>query len=82
MNVVDSSAWLEYFANGPNAEFFARAIEKTSELVVPSVTLYEAFNLVLQQRDEDSALQAAAAMQQGDVGDLDVSLVLSCDNMR
>ena len=34
MNVVDSSAWLEYFANGPNAGFFAPAVEKTSELLV------------------------------------------------
>jgi hypothetical protein len=25
MNVVDSSAWLEYFANGANASFFAQA---------------------------------------------------------
>jgi hypothetical protein len=29
MNVVDSSAWLEYFANGPNASFFAKPIEDT-----------------------------------------------------
>ena len=57
MNVVDSSAWLEYFANGPNAEFFAPAIEKTAELLVPSLTLYEVFKRV-QQRDEDSALRA------------------------
>ncbi len=35
MNVVDSSAWLEYFANGPNAEFFAPAIEITTEFIVP-----------------------------------------------
>jgi len=30
MNVVDSSGWLEYFADGPNADFFAAAIEKTT----------------------------------------------------
>ena len=39
MNVVDSSAWLEYFANGPNAGAFASAIQATEELVVPSITL-------------------------------------------
>jgi len=55
MNVVDSSAWLEYFANGPNAAFFAPAIEKTSDLLVPSLTLYEVFKRVLQQRDEGHA---------------------------
>jgi predicted nucleic acid-binding protein len=52
MNVVDSSAWLEYFANGSNASFFAPAIERTEELLVPSLVLYEVFKRVLQQRDE------------------------------
>jgi predicted nucleic acid-binding protein len=50
MNVVDSSAWLEYFANGPNAAFFARPIEEPDELVVPLLTIYEVFKRVLQQR--------------------------------
>jgi hypothetical protein len=34
MNVVDSSGWLEYLAEEPNAEFFAPAIENTTELYV------------------------------------------------
>ena len=37
MNVVDSSGWLEYFADGLNAEFFAVPIEETSHLIVPSI---------------------------------------------
>jgi predicted nucleic acid-binding protein len=77
LNVVDSSAWLEYFANGPNAQFFAPAIEKTSELLVPSLTLYEVFKRILQQRDEDSALLAVAVMQQGTVIDLDPTLAVA-----
>jgi predicted nucleic acid-binding protein len=76
MNVVDSSAWLEYFANGPNASFFAAAIEKTDELLVPSLTLYEVFKRVLRQRDEGHALQAVAIMQQSTVIDLDGSIAL------
>ena len=76
MNVVDSSAWLEYFANGPNAAFFAPAIEKTSDLLVPSLTLHEVFKRVLQQRDEGHALQAVAVMEQGSVIDLDAPLAL------
>ena len=76
MNVVDSSAWLEYFANGPNAAFFAPAIEQTSDLLVPSLTLYEVFKRVLQQRDEGHALQAVAVMEQGSVIDLDAPLAL------
>ena len=76
MNVVDSSAWLEYFANGSNASFFAPAIEQTEELLVPSLVLYEVFKRILQQRDEGHALQAVAVMQQGAVVDLDSRLAL------
>jgi toxin FitB len=77
MNVVDSSAWLEYFSGGPNASFFSGAIEETSELIVPSLTIYEVFKRVLQQRDEGDALRAVAVMQQGAVVDLDVRLALA-----
>ena len=67
MNVVDSSGWLEYFADGPNAAYFAPAIEATRELLVPTLSLYEVFKRVLQQRGEGQALQAVALMQQGQV---------------
>jgi predicted nucleic acid-binding protein len=77
MNVVDSSAWLEYFAGGPNASFFSGAIEEIGELIVPSLTIYEVFKRVLQQRDEGDALRAVAVMQQGAVVDLDVRLALA-----
>ena len=77
MNVVDSSAWLEYFADGPNAGFYAPAIEETEELVVPSIVLLEVFKRFLQQRSESEALQAAAIMRQGRVVDLDSTLALS-----
>jgi predicted nucleic acid-binding protein len=77
MNVVDSCGWLEYFADGPNADFFAPTIENVSELVVPSISVYEVFKRVLQQRDEGDALQAVAAMQQGLVVDLDAAIALN-----
>jgi toxin FitB len=76
MNVVDSSGWLEYFADGPNADFFAPVIEDISNLAVPSISLYEVFKRVLQQRGEDDALQAAAVMARGIVVELDMSLAL------
>ena len=77
MNVIDSSAWLEYFADGPNASYFASAIQNTRELVVPTITLLEVFKRVYQQRGEGPALQAVALMQQGQVIDLDGPLALS-----
>jgi predicted nucleic acid-binding protein len=77
MNVVDSSGWLEYFADGPNAGFFSSAIENVSELVVPSISIYEVFKRVLQQRDESDALQAVTVMLQGMVVDLDTAIALN-----
>jgi toxin FitB len=76
MNVVDSSAWLEYFADGPNAAVFARPIESTRLLIVPTLSLFEVFKRVSQQRNEDEALRAIAVMEQGKVVDLDRATAL------
>ncbi len=76
MNVVDSCGWLEYFANGTNADFFASAVEATGDLLVPSLTLFEVFKRILQQRTEADALRAVALMRQGRVIDLSDTLAL------
>lgn len=76
-NVVDSSAWLEYFADAHGATHFARAIEAVDRLVVPAVCLLEVFKVVLRQRGESDALQAVALMQQGRVVELDAALALA-----
>ena len=76
MNVVDSSAWLAYFADEPNAQHFASAIEAPDSLIVPSITLLEVFKKIAQQRGEGVALQYVAVMQQGHVVALDATLAL------
>ena len=73
MNLVDSSGWLEYFADGPNAEFFAPPIEDTERLLVPTICVLEVFKRVMQQRGEQAALQATAIIQQGHLVGLDVA---------
>lgn len=65
MNVVDSCGWLEYFANGANADFFAPVIEDTEHLLVPSLTVFEVCKRVALQRDEEAARKAADFMAQG-----------------
>src|SRR5438105_13572489 len=70
MNVVDSSAWLEYFADGPNAGEFAKPIEATRSLIGPTLSLFEAFKRSAQQRGDDAALRGVAVMEQGRVVDL------------
>lgn len=76
MNVVDSSGWLSYFAKGKNADFFSNPIEDTEKLLVPTISLYEVFKRVLQQRGETEALQAVAFMQSGEVIELSSPIAL------
>ena len=77
INAVDSSAWVEYFVDGPNAAFFAPAIEDTTNLLVPSVALHEVFRITLQHQSEGDALKAIAQMKQGSVCDFDEAIALS-----
>lgn len=77
MNIVDSSAWLEYFSDGVNAKYFAPAVENTGKLVVPVICLYEVFKKVLQERGENPALQSAGLMNQGKLIPLDAPLALA-----
>ncbi len=65
MNIVDSSAWLEYLADGPNAEHFSDPLIDVDKLIVPTICIYEVYKAVLRQRGEDAALQAVALMNQG-----------------
>lgn len=77
MNVVDSSAWLEYFADGPNASYFAPAVEAVDRLVVPTINLLEVFKRMRQQRGRTAAYRAVAQMRLGRVVDLDRKLAIA-----
>ena len=77
MNLVDSCGWLEFFSDGPNADFYADAIEHVETLIVPSICLLEVFKKVLNDRGEDAAIEAVALMNQGRVVDLDASIAIS-----
>jgi predicted nucleic acid-binding protein len=74
VNLVDSCGWLEYFVDGPNADFFASAIEDTKNLIVPSLCIAEVFKVLLREKNEDIALSAISAMHKGKIIDLDYNL--------
>ena len=81
MNVVDASGWLEYFADGPDAAFFAQVLQETESLLVPTVTILEVFRSICRSHGEGPALQAAAAMQQGTVVPLDTPAALEAGRL-
>lgn len=74
MNVVDTSAWLEYFSGGENSKNFAKAIKETKDLLVPTICIYELSKVILRESDENHLLQVLAAVQKGKVVELTPSL--------
>lgn len=76
MNLVDSSGWLAYFADEPNAKHFLGPLSDPSILVVPTVTIYEVFKVVFRESGENEALQAVLAMQKGTLVELQASLAI------
>lgn len=81
MNIVDSSGWLAYFADEPNAKHFIPPLKDTDSLVVPTITVYEVFKVVLRESSENDALQATAAMQKGTVVNLTVPLAIAASKL-
>jgi predicted nucleic acid-binding protein len=77
VNIVDSSGWLEFFVNGPNAQRFLPALKETSSLVVPVVSIYEVFKVVLRESGENAAIQAAMAMQKATVVEMTSRLAMA-----
>lgn len=67
MNVVDSSGWLEYLVDGPNARYFAELLQKTRHLVVPTISVYEVFKRMQRDQGVAAAYAAAGLMHRGKV---------------
>ena len=81
MNVVDSSGWLEYFAGGRNASHFSTPLKDSDSLIVPAISIYEVFKVLLREAGEDAALVGASAMQRGHVVDLTSQLAMSAASL-
>lgn len=81
MNVVDSSAWLEYLGDGPNAQEFTDAIEDPASLVVPTIVLFEVFKRTQQLLGEAAAFEATGLLLQGTVVDLSAGLALDAASL-
>jgi toxin FitB len=76
MNVVDSSGWIEYFSEGKNADFFTPPIRDVGKLIVPTICIYEVFNRLLAECDEDSALLSVGLMSHGREVGLDRTIAI------
>ena len=74
--VLDSSCWIEYFADTDRADLFAPAVEATEQLVVPVLTVYEVVKKLVREAGEETAAAALSLMQRGRVVEIDLGLAL------
>jgi len=60
--LIDSSGWIEYFAEGELAPKYAKYIEaaNSSEYATPAIVLYEVYKRIKSVKGEDAALKAVA----------------------
>jgi predicted nucleic acid-binding protein len=77
MNIIDSTLWLEYFADTEAGNIVSDILENTDKLIIPTITIYEVFKKLLLETSEDEALFAIAHMRQGKVVELSDELSLS-----
>jgi toxin FitB len=80
-NLVDSCGWIEYFTDGPNASFFAPAVNDLRNLVVPTICLTEVFKVVYRQFGRTTALENIASMKLGRVVAMDLEIALAAGKL-
>lgn len=75
---VDSYGWIERLTNGPRADLYNAIIDKSApgEIVTSTIVLYEVYRKIKQAVNEQSALEAIAAISQTLVVSIDRSLSL------
>ena len=76
MNLVDTSGWLEYFAESDNASNYESAILNTAKLLVPTIVIYEVFKKILLDFDENKALIAIGHMKLGKIISIDEEIAV------
>jgi predicted nucleic acid-binding protein len=67
MNVLDSSAWLEYALGSKIGAEFRPIVLNITELIVPTITIYEVTKKLLLIASAENAQKLAFKMQSGHV---------------
>lgn len=61
-SVVDSSGWIEYFSGGSRASAFEGHLERKSDLIIPTLVIYEVYRWIKKHSGEDVALKCISQM--------------------
>lgn len=81
MIVLDSSGWIEFFADGPHAAEFAARLRHPTNIITPTVAMYEVYKWIKRERSEDDALDAVATMKKTTIADLTEEVALTAADL-
>jgi predicted nucleic acid-binding protein len=76
MILIDSSGWIEFFSEGPQALEYAKYLKDLSKIVTPTIVIYEVYKKIKRDRTEEEALMAVSLMKKTAVTPLEESIAL------
>ena len=76
MNLIDSSGWIEFFSEGPRVSEYANYLKDLSQIVTPTIVLYEVYKKIKKDRTEEEALLAVSFMKKTQIIPLEESIAL------
>ena len=79
--MIDSSGWIEFFADGPHAEEFASRLRNVTKVLTPTIAIYEVYKWIKRERSEEDALQAVATMKRTRILELTEELALTAADL-
>jgi toxin FitB len=74
--VVDSCGWIEFLARGPNAALFGEQLQATSNVLVPTVVIYEVTRYARRVGGDAAAERILAHMHQAAVVDFTMPIAI------
>jgi toxin FitB len=78
--VVDSSGWIEVFADGPLADDFLAHMTDLRQVVTPVVIVYEVYRALEGRVGDDVSLRAVAEMEETHLAPIDApAAILAAD---
>jgi predicted nucleic acid-binding protein len=74
--IVDSSGWIEFLSSGPRANRYASYVSRPSEIITPTIVLYEVYKRIKRDRGEEAALASAGQLHGTELVPLSDSIAL------
>ena len=81
MNLIDSAGWIEWFREGPQAATYAKYLRDFSQIVTPTVVIYEVYKKIKRERTEEEALMAVSLMKKTTIVPIEESIALSAADL-